>query len=376
MGQFISSLNLRPGEALVPELGFDIENATPSHDELQLYNKLSALLVRPGPTLLSLLKSYVPASEQIRDAIAKPTHENETRAWDAVAPTVDILREIYDYSADLQEGLPELLSVLCQGDVNKNLETNQGLAKLFAELLDFVFEFDHLKMRSPTLQNDFSYYRRMLQRGRYSSSSNNNNHPTNSSSSHSNAMSDLRSAMIEDDQANRISLFIAYPTPMLKCIIDTTTTFVNNNKLQKSVGDWLAALWATCFNTVSKKRNQNPQIAAFCMKVMVVSIILYDHIDPNGAFYKNSPINIKNSVKIIQSVPTTLNLSASSTSTNTHHGGNSSSSSSSSSSTSSRSRLLTSEYSSTNLLSALKYNSKHLNDETTPKGVKNLVLAT
>ena len=100
-------------------------------------------------------------------------------------------------------------------------------------------------MRSPTLQNDFSYYRRMLQRGRYSS---NNGHASDDN------VSDLRSAMIEDDQANRISLFIAYPTPMLKCIIDTTTQFVNKHQLQKSVGDWLAALWATCFNTVSKKR--------------------------------------------------------------------------------------------------------------------------
>jgi hypothetical protein len=85
----------------------------------------------------------------------------------------------------------------------------------------------------------------MLQRGRYSS----NNH-----SDDNQEVSDLRSAMIEDDQANRISLFIAYPTPMLKCIIDSTTEFVNKNRLQKSVGDWLAALWATCFNTVSKKR--------------------------------------------------------------------------------------------------------------------------
>jgi hypothetical protein len=104
-------------------------------------------------------------------------------------------------------------------------------------------------MRSPTLQNDFSYYRRMLQRGRYSS-----NDGRDGDENQTAVVSDLRSAMVEDDQANRISLFIAYPTPMLKCIIDTTTEFVNKNRLQKSVGDWLAALWATCFNTVSKKR--------------------------------------------------------------------------------------------------------------------------
>ncbi|KAI8983019.1 hypothetical protein BDB01DRAFT_792072 [Pilobolus umbonatus] len=352
MGQLISGLNLRPGDSLVPELGFDLENATPSNSELQIYNKLYALLIIPGPSLLQSLRNYSPASDQIRDAIAKPTPENESKAWDAVSPTIRMLRDIYDYSSNLQNGLPKVLAVLCEGDANKNLEKNQGLAKLFAELLDFVFEFDNLKMRSPTLQNDFSYYRRMLQRGKYSGIHDGDD-----------SMSDLRSAMVEDDQANRISLFIAYPTPMLKCIIDTTTEFVNTNRLQKTMGDWLAALWATCFNTVSKKRQHNPHVSSFCLKVMVVSIILYDHIDPNGAFYKHSPINvskesrsnlihpqsdstypkqIKHSVKIIQTV-NNMNVSA--------------------------------DYNSTNLLSALRYNSKHLNDDTTPKNVKNIVLA-
>lgn len=106
------------------------------------------------------------------------------------------------------------------------------------------------------------------------------------------SMSDLRSAMVEDDQANRISLFIAYPTPMLKCVIDTTTDYVTKNKLQRPVGECLAAVWATCFGTVNKKRTLRPEIVAFCLKVMVVSIILYDHIDPSGAFSKNSPINV------------------------------------------------------------------------------------
>lgn len=136
-------------------------------------------------------------------------------------------------------------------------------------------------MRSPTLQNDFSYYRRMLQRGRYG---------RNSMADEN--VSDLRSAMVEDDLANRISLFIAYPTPMLKCVIDTTTEYVKNNRLQRSVSDCLATLWGACFQTVSKKRTLRPEIVGFCLKVMVVSIILYDHIDPNGAFSKNSPINV------------------------------------------------------------------------------------
>ncbi|KAG0170598.1 Protein fam49a [Apophysomyces sp. BC1034] len=335
MGQLLSSLNLRGGDAMVPELGFDIENATPSPDELQLHNQLSSLLVQPGPVLLESLNSYSSASELIREAIATPIPENENKAWDAVLPIVDMLREFYDYAADLQDGMPRLLNVLCQGDVNKNLEKHQGLTKLFADLLDFVFEFDYLKMRNPTLQNDFSYYRRMLQRGRYSTTGRESLHES---------VSDLRSAMMEDDQANRISLFIAYPTPMLRCVIETTTQYVKENGLQKSVGDCLTALWAACFQTVNKKRTRTnrPEVSAFCLKVMVVSIILYDHIDPNGAFSKNSPINIKNSIKMIQTI-NVLNIPK--------------------------------ESSASNLMSALRYNSKHLNDDSTPKGVKNIVMA-
>lgn len=99
--------------------------------------------------------------------MSKPTPENEARAWDAVSPTVNILRDVYDYSFDLsklylskknpvslftkvfiiESGLPKLLGVLCEGDVSKNLARHQGLAKLFAELLDFAFEFDHLKVK-------------------------------------------------------------------------------------------------------------------------------------------------------------------------------------------------------------------------------------
>lgn len=66
-----------------------------------MYHKFEDVLVKPGPTLLKLLKRYVPASEQIRQAIIQPTPENETTAWDAVTPTVDILREIYEYSTQL-----------------------------------------------------------------------------------------------------------------------------------------------------------------------------------------------------------------------------------------------------------------------------------
>ena len=52
----------------------------------------------------------------------------------------------YTNNNNIEENIPRLLSVLCQGDVNKNLEKHQGLTRLFADVLDFVFEFDYWKV--------------------------------------------------------------------------------------------------------------------------------------------------------------------------------------------------------------------------------------
>ena len=74
-----------------------------------------------------------------------------------------------------------------------------------------------------------------------------------------------------------------------------------------------------------------------CLRVMVASIVLFDHLDENGAFMKDSQINIKNAVKVIEA-----------------SGGDHK----------------------TNLLNALRYNSKHFNDESTPRSVKNILSST
>ncbi|KAF8946491.1 Protein fam49a, partial [Entomortierella lignicola] len=265
-------------------------------------------------------------------AIGEPSPETEAEAWNHVKPSVDRLKKFYHYSTSIETYLPQILEVLCIGDVNTNLEKHQTLAKALCKLLDFVFEFDSLKMKTPQIQNDFSYYRRCLSRGKLSNEV------------------DLKSAMNEDELANQMSMFFAYPTPMLKTVTTVTTEFVSKRKVGRSVSECLATLSEVCYNTVSgnsngnKKNNKNnnnnvkpqkPETIAFCLRVMVIAIIIYDHIDPQGAFIKSSPINIKSSVKAI------------------HSHGNSSDT--------------------PNLISALRYNTKHLNDSSTPKAVKTLM---
>lgn len=57
-------------------------------------------------------------------------------------------------------------------------------------------------MMNPAIQNDFSYYRRVLGR-----------------------MKDKKQKMkVDEELANKMSFFFAYPTPMMKVMIDSTTS--------------------------------------------------------------------------------------------------------------------------------------------------------
>ncbi|KAF0468398.1 DUF1394-domain-containing protein [Gigaspora margarita] len=284
MGVILSLFCKWSGDTTIPDLNLDLESAMPTEAELALYEHVSDVL-QPTETLLDSLRRYEGCGDLIRKAISNPTPDNEEEAWQAVQPVVAKLKKYFEYSTSLENAISELLKVLCEGNVRKNIEQNQALTKLLAQILDFAFEFDYLKMKTPSIQNDFSYYRRTLSRGKHANET------------------DLRTAMIEDELANKISLFYAYPTPMLKTVTDVASTFV-----------------------------EKPEMTAFCLRVMVASIILYDHIDPHGAFNRHSSINIKLSVKAIQA-----------------HGSD--------------------EY--TNLMSALRFNTKHLNDDSTPKSLNN-----
>lgn len=62
-------------------------------------------------------------------------------------------------------------------------------------------------MVNPAIQNDFSYYRRTLNRMKLSKKDMN--------------------LTIRDELANRMSLFFAYPTPMMNALSETTVKFLN-----------------------------------------------------------------------------------------------------------------------------------------------------
>jgi len=298
-----------------PDFVVDFENVKPSEDEMSLYNQVDTVLSK-SPAILDKLLKYSGCEEYIRKAITTPGPETEEAAWSAVLPAVDQLQEFFDYAMELETWFPRLLSALCKDTSGKNsLQNQQALAKQLATIFDFVLRFDDAKMTNPAIQNDFSYYRRTLNRMKISKKEMN--------------------IKIRDELANRMSLFFAYPTPMMKVISDSTTKFLSTDASvsRDSVSSALATMANLCQSMVANKTFNNDATNMFCLRAMTGAVILFDHTDPIGAFHRKTPVNIKG-------VANTLKTYTSNTS------------------------------STDGLLNALRFTTVHLNDATTPNAIK------
>uniref|UniRef100_A0A3B4XGS4 Family with sequence similarity 49 member Ba n=1 Tax=Seriola lalandi dorsalis TaxID=1841481 RepID=A0A3B4XGS4_SERLL len=109
----------------------------------------------------------------------------QEKAWSAVVPLVIKLKTFYEFSQKL----------------GKNLNA----ARLR------VTGNDEFTMTNPAIQNDFSYYRRTISRMRI------------------NNLSADAGNEVNNELANRMSLFYASATPMLKTLSDATSKFVSDN---------------------------------------------------------------------------------------------------------------------------------------------------
>lgn len=264
------------------EIFLDFEKAQPTDDERDIHAQVAAVLNK-GPQILDRLFKYDGCEEFIRKAITTPGPETEESAWNAVLPAVDQLQEFYDFSLELEACFPKLLVALCKNEPKDSLANQQALAKQLADVFDFVLRFDDAKMVNPAIQNDFSYYRRTLNRMKLSKK-------------------DLN-IKIRDELANRMSLFFAYPTPMMKVLSETTVRFLSTDTTvpRENVTTALATIANVCQDMVFKKKFEADSTNMFCLRAMTGAIILFDHLHAQGAFQKKSPINIKGCINVLKS---------------------------------------------------------------------------
>ena len=152
-----------------------------------------------------------------------------------------------------------------------SLTEKQALCKQLGIILDFVLAFDNKKVTNPGIQNDFSYFRRSFARMKQF-----------------NREEEIR---INDEEANRISLFIANPSPMMSFVVNFIKDTANGISTS-NLCDILALFANVCNDMVGKGVFENKETSLFCLRVMTGCIILNDHLSEQGSFYKKSPINV------------------------------------------------------------------------------------
>jgi hypothetical protein len=227
------------------------------------------------------MKTYQGCSELIRLAIQSPTEENKSNCMKSVIPNVLILNNFYAHSKEIEQLFPRLLGALCSGDSN-TFQLQQSLVKQLAKFIDFAMAYDDLKMCCPSINNDFSYFRRTMSGQRA------NGTPV--------------SSPISDEVANSLSLFYANPTPMLnvlKICIQTKAQEVERNNMIFG----LSLMANICYNIVEFRRAEDKETLLYCLRAAVGSTILVDSIYDPGIFHpkaKKPPIMAKYVVVIVK----------------------------------------------------------------------------
>lgn len=270
-----------PKEPPLPT-GLDLDFDSPEiqgEEERKIY-ELVAEALHDSPTHLEILHQYTGCEEPIRKALNDPGPKSESAAWKSVSKAVEKLYGFFRFSLDLEKIWPQILDCVCEDDSTRGISTHLAITKQLAEIFDFVFHFDETKMVNPAIQNDFSYYRRVLSRMK-------------------NADKDKKAKILVDEElANKMSFFFAYPTPMMKVLIDATTEFDKNQKGRLIEGLSLTA--NLCLKALQNDDGSNERKTMLFLCAMTGCIILVDHLHDDGAFHKKSPIRIRNCIAILK----------------------------------------------------------------------------
>ena len=248
----------------------------PTEQEKAVYDQVASVLSGAN-AILEALYTYKGCDDLIRQAITTPSPETEDAAWQAVLPRVDEIARFYEFSKEIERVFPTLVVALCNSSETpkESIAKQQATAKQFCDFIDFAIKFDEAKMAAPSIQNDFSFYRRNLSRMKMAKKD-----------------STLR---IKDELANSLSLFFAYPTPMMKLLSETLAKVLSPEEVSVSregLTKILSIVANTCLDMHTKGLISNPDITIYMLRVMTGSIILFDHVNVAGAFYKKTPINV------------------------------------------------------------------------------------
>jgi len=274
----------------LPDIDLNFLNATAgSEEERILIEKVTDDFER-APELLTVLRAYEGCEEFIREALSNPgDKEVEKAAWKKITEAVEDLYQFYEFSQHYENFWPDLLEAICTEVPDESIGNQQALVKQLALVFDFAFHFDVEKILNHHIQNDFAYYRRVLSRMKSAKS----------------GKGKAKKLTVDEDIANKMSFFFAYPTPMMKVIIDLTTDMCNEDNVQRFIVG-LSTLANACVKSALEIMAEGVEVGEENSLMMLYlcalggCIILIDHLNGDtGVFRSKSPVAIRSAVELI-----------------------------------------------------------------------------
>jgi len=265
----------------------DLVNSQPSELEIKTYNEVQGLL-KEKEAVFKAIEDYKGCQELARAAMSKPSSETERAAFEGLLQSVTSIAQFYQFSQNLEIVFPKLVTTLANGvhspDKICKLNEYPGLTQQLATILNLALNFDRVRMLRPNLSNDFSYYRRLLPKF--------TKHPN---------------IQVKDDEASGMALFTGLHIPMTTCLYKAGAKaqellVIQNGKASEGkIGYVLSTMANSCMLELKTNKNTlSDKDKLFLARAMTGAVVIFDHVDPLGAFHKRTPIGIKKIILLLK----------------------------------------------------------------------------
>lgn len=218
------------------------------HKPEVLLAEIEALLDRTDQALEDINK-YEGQPEPIRAAISQPKDvEVNTAAAVALSANVTCILGWYSLAEEIAKLMIQMANEMHAPPPN----SKPAVAAAFAKLLAFCFRFDSAKMMQPAVQNDFSGYRRVL-----------------------NKVAPGTVLPADEAHASIVSMFVAETSPFTSV---TAKAFSGDSGARRSVAD----IGNTCAAILDYGR-ETEEVGLY-LDSMVSSVVVFDRASNAGVF--------------------------------------------------------------------------------------------
>lgn len=110
---------------------------------------------------------YINVCSKIIQAIANPNSDIELKAWRVIMPNIIKLDSYYNSSMELSNIFRQMLIHLIDNadvPIIDNINSLKATTKHLWDILKIAYDFDQSMISMSQIQNDFSYYKRVLSR--------------------------------------------------------------------------------------------------------------------------------------------------------------------------------------------------------------------